>query len=672
MNQRQFTLILLASGASLLVILLASILVGPTPVAIEELIPAFWQHDASLDAHLILRDIRLPRTLLTLMVGASLAASGAVMQGITRNPLAGPSIMGLSGGASLGSLMVLIAWPEISYNGSILATFAGAALGYGSVLGVASLSRGGFSPTRLALAGSVVSALFSALTQGLVIARGMTNTMLYWTIGGITNVTWEQVGAISPCCVVGMVGLWWLAPGITILSLGDDIAVNLGLNTGRIRWGSTLLVLLLTGSAVAVAGPISFIGLMTPHFCRLLVGANQRRIIPLSMILGAGLTTLADVLARSVLGSRGELPLGVVTAVLGAPAFLWLIRGYRQQRLDVDVPVQAQSRTCWPPTRVFPIAVGLLVIVLCLALQHGKADLAWSSIARTLVGGGSAEENLILWSIRIPRLVFATLIGLGVAVSGAMLQAVLRNDLAEPGILGVSAGVSLMLVLLLAGIGRAAFSSPYLIPFFGVCGALATSFLVYALCLGGSCSPPRLLLTGVAVSSVASALTLLVSLQISSEAYGFVVAFNSGSLNSADWNYISIIATILLILVPLAWSCSSTLNVLRLGEQTAITLGVSLPAMSLALLTLAVAICASCLALSGSMLFLGLISPHIARQMIGADHRKVLPLSGLIGSILLLLADLLGGSILPEGEIPAGVLVSALGAPYFLYLMTRR
>jgi iron complex transport system permease protein len=285
MNQRYFTSILITSATGLLAILVASILVGPTPIAIGEIIPAFWKHDASRDAHLILRDIRLPRTLLTLMVGASLAASGAVMQGITRNPLAGPSIMGLSGGAALASLMALIAWPGISYNGSILATFAGAALGFGCVLGVASLARGGFSPTRLALAGAVVSALFSALTQGLVIARGMTNTMLYWTIGGITNVTWEQVRAISPCCAIGLVGLWWLAPGITILSLGDDVAVNLGLNTGRIRWASTLLVLLLTGSAVAVAGPISFIGLMTPHFCRLLVGADQRRMIPLCMVL---------------------------------------------------------------------------------------------------------------------------------------------------------------------------------------------------------------------------------------------------------------------------------------------------------------------------------------------------------------------------------------------------
>lgn len=662
----------MTSASLLLIILLASVMVGPTPIDIGELGPSLWQHDASRDVHLILRDIRLPRSLLTLMVGASLAASGAVMQGVTRNPLAGPSIMGLSGGAAFASLIALMAWPGMSYNASILATFVGAALGYGSVLGVASLAPGGLSPTRLALAGAVVSALFSALTQGLVIARGMSNMMLYWTIGGITNVTWDQVIAVAPCCAAGLAGLWWLAPGITILSLGDDVAVNLGLNTRGIRLSSTLLVLLLTGSAVAVAGPISFIGLMTPHFCRLLVGADQRRLLPLSMVMGAGLTTLADVLARSVLGLRGELPLGVVTAVIGAPFFLWLIRGHRRQRLDVEVPVQTHARTCWSPNLVFPLAAGLLAIVFCLALQQGKADLSWTSIARTLTGDGSAEENLVLWSIRIPRLIFATLIGMGVAVAGAMMQAVLRNDLAEPGILGVSAGVSLLLVLLLATWGRAAFSSLYLIPFVGACGAIGTTFLVYALCLGGNCSPPRLLLTGVAVSSVASALTVLISLQISSEAYGFVVAFSAGSMNSADWNYIALVATVLIVLIPLAWSCGSTLNVLRLGEQPAIALGVSLPDTSLMLLTLAVAICASCLTLSGNMLFLGLIAPHIARQLIGADHRKVLPLSGLIGAVLLLLADTLGGNIHPEGEIPAGVFVSALGAPYFLYLMTRR
>ena len=144
--------------------------------------------------------------LLALLVGGSLAVAGAVMQGVTRNPLAGPSIMGLSGGGSLASLIALIAVPDLSYNGAIAASFLGAVLGYGCVLAVACLSPDGFSPTRMALAGAVTSAFFSAITQGLVIAFAMTSSMLYWTIGGIVNVSWSQVVAVLPVCVLGLLG----------------------------------------------------------------------------------------------------------------------------------------------------------------------------------------------------------------------------------------------------------------------------------------------------------------------------------------------------------------------------------------------------------------------------------------------------------------------------------
>ncbi|WLD10601.1 iron ABC transporter permease [Planctellipticum variicoloris] len=649
----------------------ASLLVGPTEIPLETVFRVLRGQGVNSDSHLILRDIRLPRSLLTLMVGASLAVAGAVMQGVTRNPLAGPSIMGLSGGAALASLISLIAWPALSYNGSIVATFVGAAVGYGCVLGVAALTPGGFSPVRIALAGAVVSALFSAVTQGLVIAYGMSSTMLYRTIGGITNVTWDQVVAVAPCCVAGLAGAWWLAPGITILSLGDDVARNLGLRSFQIRVASTVLVLLLTGSAVAVAGPVGFVGLMTPHVCRLAVGADQRRLLPLSLVAGAGLTTLADLIARTILGARGELPLGIVTSMLGAPCFLWLIRSRRHQRLDVEVPRQVPPRECWRPRVVLPLAAGLLCAIFLIALHHGKAEFPLDATARVLVGQGRPEEQLVLWSIRIPRLIFAVLIGVGVAVAGTILQAVLRNDLAEPGILGVSSGASLAIVVLLAVCGHSALGSLFLVPLAGICGALGITGLVYLLCRGGQQSSPKLLLTGVALSSIASSMTLLLSLQLSSEIHAFVVAFGAGSMNAAGWNSIAMLAAILVLLVPLAWSFSPTLNVLRLGDQAAMSLGVALPGWSLGLLSLAVAICASCLAVAGDMIFLGMIAPHIARRLVGTDHAAVIPLAGLVGATLVILADMIGGSILPNSEIPAGVFVSALGAPYFLYLLTR-
>jgi iron complex transport system permease protein len=667
----RFLSILVIGLIVLLGIVIANVLVGPTEFDVQTVINSFVRFDSANDAHLVIRDIRLPRSLVTIVVGANLAVAGAVMQGVTRNPLAGPTIMGLSGGASLASLVSLMAWPSMTYNGSMVATFVGAAFGYGCVLAVAIAVPGGLSPARLALAGIVVSAFFSAITQALVIVYAMANTMLYWTIGGVTNVSWEQVVAVLPCTVFGLLGLWLLAPQITILSLGEEVATNLGIRSGRVKLCSTLLVLLLTGAAVAVAGPVGFVGLMVPHLCRMVVGADQRRLLPLCMIAGAALTTLADLISRTALGARGELPLGVVTAVLGAPFFLWLIRSHRKVRLDRTVPVQGRARVCWSARKVVPLALVLLFTVFLIGLQYGRADLSYKSIALALIGQGTPEDHLILWSIRLPRLVFATLVGIGVAVAGALFQSVLRNDLAEPGILGVSSGVSFAIVLLLALLGRSAFSSIYLIPLAGICGAVITTLLIYLLCHGGEHSAQRLLLTGVAVSSVISAITLLLSLQISSDAHAFVVAFGAGSLNAADWNYVAILGSALMVLVPLAWSFSPTLNVLRLGDQTATGLGIAVTICSLSLLTLAVALCAFSLSLAGAMLFLGLIAPHIARRLVGSDHAAIIPVAGLVGATLLIVADTLGATLLTNAEIPAGVFVSVLGAPYFLFLMTR-
>jgi len=674
MSQSRFLILLFLACAAVLGIFVASVLTGPTEVTFSALADSLWCYDPTDDAHLVARDIRLPRAILTLLVGASLAASGAVMQGVTRNPLAGPSIMGLSGGATLAILAALIAWPGLSYNGSIAASFAGAAAGYGCVLVVAALSPGGFSPTRLALAGTVVSTLLSAVTQGLVIALGMSGTMLHWTVGGVANVSWDQVAAVLPCCAAGLAGVLWLAPSVTVLSLGSEVAVGLGQRSRAVQGMATFLVLLLTGTAVAVAGPIAFVGLITPHACRLAAGADYRRLLPLSVVCGAGLTALADLISRTVLGVRGELPLGIVTAVLGAPCFLWLLRGRSRQRIEGGEgggPASASPRRGWPPRVVLPLTAGLLLVVSVVAIQHGTAELSFAAIARTLVGQGEPHENLVLWTFRIPRLVFAILVGLGIAVAGALLQAVLRNDLAEPGILGVSSGASLGLVLLMAVLGRSTLASPFLVPLAGTAGALGATFLIYLLCLNGRHSPPRLLLTGVAVSSVAAAVTLLVSLRISSEAHAFVVAFGAGSLNSASWNYVGMLAAILVVLAPLAWSFAPTLNVLRLGESAAIGLGVPLPVASLGLLALAVGLSSACLALAGGILFLGLIAPHIARRLVGTDHAAVIPLAGLVGATLLVLADLLGGRLIPGVEVPAGVMVSALGAPYFLYLLAR-
>jgi iron complex transport system permease protein len=653
------------------VVFVMSLFYGPTQIPPGTFLRAVMAYDPLDDTHMIARDIRLPRALLGLLVGGSLAAAGAVMQGVTRNPLASPTIMGLSSGASLAVLLAMISVPALGYNGAIVASMAGAAVGYATVLAVAALSPGGFGPARLALAGTIVGSLFGAVMHALVIYYRLAGDMLYWTVGGIATASWPQVVAVLPFCIVGLAGVLAVAPSVTVLSLGSDVAIGLGQKLFRVRAAATLFVLLLTGSAVAVAGPVGFVGLMVPHVCRLLVGSDYRRLIPLSFVVGAGMTELADVAARSVLGGWKEVPLGVLTAALGAPCFIWLVQRRMANRLEGGLTLQssaARARFSW--RLVVPILVCLLLLAYWSRLQFGYTSLSPEAIVETLLGRGSPEEQLVLLSFRLPRATFALLAGAGIAVSGAMFQSILRNDLAEPGILGVSAGANLAIVLVLATMAGAVLSSVFFLPASAVCGAMVAMLLVYVLCLNSQYSSIRLLLTGVAVSSALGAFTLLITLQLSERLYKFAVAFTAGSLSTADWNYVGVLAAWLGVLIPLAWSHAPTLNVLRTGDETAIGLGVPVARRSLFLLAVAVANCAACMALSGGVVFLGLISPHIARRLVGPNHTVVIPASALVGATLLILADVAGNTLFPI-ELPAGVMVSAMGAPYFLYLLAR-
>lgn len=649
-----------------------SLAIGPKDVGADAMLGALFQYDAANEAHLIVRDIRLPRALLGLLVGGSLAMAGAVMQGVTRNPLAGPSIMGLSGGGTLLMLVALIAVPGLSYNGSIAASFLGALGGFAAVMLVATMSPGGFAPARMALAGTITSALLSSVTQGLVICYAMAGDMLYWTAGGIANVTWAQVAAIAPCVVLGAAAVAWLAPSITILNLGSETAVGLGQRTSVVRAGATLSVLVLTAGAVAAAGPISFVGLMVPHACRLAAGGDYRRIIPLSALVGAALTSFADVAARTVLGQGREIPLGVVTAAIGAPCFVWLVRQRAGGILGAGAPTVGAGAPRWRPQATLLLLAGLLVVVGVAALHVGFTPLSPQEVWRALTGESGGDQQLTLTTFRLPRIVFAMLVGSGIAVAGAAMQAVLRNDLVEPGILGVSAGASLAVVLSLALFGYSVLTSVVTLPLVAIVGSMGAMAAVYLLCLGPGRSSTRLLLTGVAVSSALGAATLLASLQISSQAYAFAVAFSAGSLSSAGWNYVMVLAVWLGILAPVLWSQATTLNALRLGDDAATGLGVAVARRSILVLTTAVALCAACMALAGGVTFLGLIAPHVSRRLVGANHAFVLPASGFVGAILLVAADMLGSQAVTGVELPAGVIVSALGAPYYLYLMTRR
>jgi iron complex transport system permease protein len=284
----------------------------------------FFFQDENVSHHVI-QEIRLPRAIASALVGAALAVSGAIMQGMTRNPLASPSLMGVTSGASFAITIAFIFFPSMPYIQLVFVSFLGAALGTGIVYGIGTMSPGGLTPVKLVLAGSAVGAMLGAISSGLAIYFQISQDISFWQAGGLVGVKWESLQIILPIGLICFIIAILISRYITILSFGEEIAIGLGQNTGRIKLIGTLVVLMLTGAAVSIGGAIGFIGLVIPHITRFLVGSDYRWVIPCSAVLGGCLLVGADILSR-LINPPFETPVGAITAAIGVPFFLYLAR----------------------------------------------------------------------------------------------------------------------------------------------------------------------------------------------------------------------------------------------------------------------------------------------------------------------------------------------------------
>lgn len=270
-----------------------------------------------------IQTLRWPRLLAAFIVGISFAVSGALMQGVTNNPMASPSILGINAGASFGLAIAMISVPAASLNVSILFAFLGAALATGVILFLAKRVGGKATPVYLALAGTAIGAVFTAVTQMLVVFFEVAQDLSYWTAGGISGIRMEQVFLVLPWTMIGLLIAISISKSVTLLSFGEEVAIGLGSNLDRVRAFAGVTVLILSGSAVALAGPIGFVGLITPHIVRKMVGIDYRRVIPFSALVGTVIVVVADVLTRLV-NPPYETPLGAITAIIGVPFFIYL------------------------------------------------------------------------------------------------------------------------------------------------------------------------------------------------------------------------------------------------------------------------------------------------------------------------------------------------------------
>ncbi|MBS4201068.1 iron ABC transporter permease [Bacillus sp. FJAT-49732] len=319
-----FIYILIVGILVLLFMFIAAMIFGAAETTIKDVWLALTSN-ATGEKISIIREIRLPREVAGVLVGASLAVSGAIMQGMTRNPLADPGLLGLTSGASAALAVTIALIPSANYFGIMIACFIGASVGAILVLGIGSMKKGGFSPFRIVLAGAAVSAFLYAIADGIGLYFKISKDVSMWTAGGLIGTSWNQLQIILPFISIGILISLFLSRQITILSLSEEVAVGLGQKTTQIKVILFFVIILLTGASVALVGNTAFIGLMVPHVVRSIVGTDYRFIIPMSAIFGASFMLFADTLGRTI-NSPYETPVAAIVAMMGLPFFLIIVR----------------------------------------------------------------------------------------------------------------------------------------------------------------------------------------------------------------------------------------------------------------------------------------------------------------------------------------------------------
>ncbi|WP_407642103.1 FecCD family ABC transporter permease [Actinomadura spongiicola] len=315
----------------LAVLMAASVVFGSRDVAWSDVWTALGGADESLGQAAVAK--RIPRTLLAVTVGAALGLSGAVMQGVTRNPLADPGILGINMGASLAVVTAVAFFGLASPTGYIWVAMAGAAGSAVFVYTVGSLGRGGATPFKVALAGAATSAAFASLVSAVVLPRNdIAGGFRLWQIGGVGGGSYERIGQVLPFLAAGFALCLLSARALNSLALGDELAAGLGERVAVVRAVAALGAVVLCGASTAVAGPIGFVGLVVPHACRLLVGVDHRWLLPFSALAGAALLTAADVVGR-VVARPADIEVGIVTALIGGPFFIHIVRRQKVREL---------------------------------------------------------------------------------------------------------------------------------------------------------------------------------------------------------------------------------------------------------------------------------------------------------------------------------------------------
>ncbi|MBP3977189.1 iron ABC transporter permease [Microbacterium sp. BLY] len=616
---------------------------------------------------------RVPRLAAGVAVGVALGVAGMLLQSLARNALASPDTLGVTAGAYLAVTALAAFGIAVPVWASGAVAFAGGIVAAGIVLGLA--GGAGSSTTRLILAGTALALAFQAATSTLLILFDEeTKGLLAWGSGSLSQLGLTAFLQAAPVVVVVTVLALLLARRLDILSLGDDTASSLGVPIRSTRAIGILLAVTLTAVAVTLAGPMGFVGLCAPVLARLLtrvVPSLNRHVLllPAAGLLGALVVILADALLRALIGAEAAIliPTGVATTLLGAIVLVLMARRLRDAgptREPPRVRFGVRSRRRFRITLAL-VALGLIGVLL-LGLLAGHTWLLTGDIALWLQGQAPAPIAFAL-DERAPRIVAAVVAGAALALSGTVIQGVSRNPLADPSILGVTGGGGLGAVLVLTSITS---STGGLIAG-AVTGSLLAFALVYLLSWRGGLNADRFLLIGIGVSYFTVSLTTFFLLRSNPWDTPKIYTWLSGTTYGRVWEQIVPLAIVLVIAVPFVAMSRRELDVLSLDEDTPRLVGIRLEPVRLTLLLVAAVLAALSVTAIGVIGFVGLVAPHAARALVGARHSRVIPTAVLLGGLLVGIADTIGRTVIAPAQLPAGLVVALIGAPYFVWLLWR-
>ncbi|MET8660929.1 Fe(3+)-hydroxamate ABC transporter permease FhuB [Streptomyces griseus] len=713
-DPRRRTVAAALAGLALAVLLLTalSLSIGAGEVGPGGVLDYLLGRDGARDnarLSLVVGDLRLPRTLTALLVGAALGVAGCLLQAVTRNPLAETGLLGVNAGASLGVVAGIALLGFDSGYAYLVCAFVGAVVASGLVL-LISGRRGGGSPMRLVLAGAALRATFGGLTSVIVVNSAETyDRFRFWVLGSLAGVEgFGELGRLAPVLALGFLVALLVARPLSALALGDDLARSLGHRPPVIRTVVAIGVTLLTAAAVALAGPISFLGLLAGFLARALAGTRLAARILLAGLIGACVLTVSDIAAR-VVSRPFEAPVSVIVALIGAPVLIAIVRSKqlasmgmtepateerapdRPRRLRITVPRPARRTRKTKTLRVRPAdtlvlrrgplsllvtrraalaalaLAGALLFAVVLSAYAGQSDMGVGRTFRAVLGQGDRFDVLLVQKFRLGRIVAGLTAGAALGLAGCLTQTLARNRLATPELLGVNDGATAAVLLSVTLSATGSFGAWWA----GPLGALAAVIIVTTVSGGLGQRGYRVLVVGLAMSALASAITQVVLSRRSLSSAGSLYVWTSGSLNGRSYSVAVPVLIGLAVLVPVALVVARHLGVLRFDDATASSLG-SAPGRVRALsLLLAVALAGLAVGICGPVGFVALASPVIASRLAG-PLRVPLVGSMLTGAVLVVAADTLGRIALDGAELPVGIVTTVLGGPFLLWVLLGR